>query len=124
MRPAASFVWRNNPEQPKPRAHRLACASAISGGWTEHRNGHQVVRGRKISSAAYTASEDIKERARFLAELLIAHSVGQARPSGGLQKSLRGQRLYSNVASEKTAETRMKSMEMALRDMRAASGAP
>ena len=60
----------------------------------------------------------IKERARFLAEFLTAAQVGQARPSGGLQKSLRGQQLYSHVASEKTAETRMKSMELAMRDMR------
>ena len=36
----------------------------------------------------------------------------------GLQKSLRGQQLYSHVAVDKTAETRMKSMETAMYDMR------
>ena len=55
-----------------------------------HRNGHQEVQGRKISSETCTASEDIsliKERVRFVAELLAAQVHGQARPSGGLQKN-------------------------------------
>ena len=93
----------------------------MEGGPNIDRNGHQVVRGRKISSTAYTASEDIsliKKRARFVAEFLAAQGHGQAHPSGGLQKSLCGQRLYSHVASDKIAETRMKSMEMAMYDMR------
>ena len=57
-------------------------------------HGHQAVRGRKILSAAYTASEDslMKERARFMAEFLTAAQ----NPHGvGLRNSPRGQRLYS-----------------------------
>ena len=83
---------------PSPRAH-----------------GHQAGRGREILSAAYIASEDslMKGRARFVAEFLAAQN-----PGDGLQKnSLRGQRLYSQVASEKTTEMRIKSMEIAMRDM-------
>ncbi len=81
-------------------------------------HGHQAVRGRKILSAAYTASEDslMKDRARFVAEFLTAAQ----NPGDGLQKSSpRGQRLYSQVhiASEKTTEMRIKSMEIAMRDM-------
>ena len=39
-------------------------------------------------------------------------------PGVGLQKnSPRGQRLYLQVVSEKTAETRIKSVEIAVRDM-------
>ena len=74
--------WRDQPvKAPRPpRVHRLASASATSGVWTEHRNGNsrQVVRGPKISSAAYTASEDIsliKKRAHFLAEFLSGHGL-------------------------------------------------
>ena len=79
-------------------------------------HGPQAVRGRKILSAAYTASEDslMRERARFVAEFLTAAQ----NPGVGLQKnSARGQRLYSQVVSEKTAETRIKSVEIAVRDM-------
>ena len=81
-------------------------------------HGHQAVRGRKILSAAYTASEDslMKDRARFVAEFLTAAQ----NPGDGLQKSSpRGQRLYSQVhiAAEKTTEMRIKSMEIAMRDM-------
>ena len=55
----------------------------------------------------------MKGRARFVAEFLAAQN-----PGDGLQKnSLRGQRLYSQVASEKTTEMRIKSMEIAMRDM-------
>ena len=46
-----------------------------------------AVRGRKMLSAAYTASEDslMKERARFVAEFLTAAQLG---PGGGLQKKI------------------------------------
>jgi hypothetical protein len=83
---------------PSSRAHRSAQVSATSWGC------------RKMSSAAYIASV-----AEFF---MAAQAHGQARPPLVLQKSLRGQRLYSQVASEKAAETRMKSMEIALRDVK------
>ena len=49
---------------------------------------------------------------------MAAQAHKQARPPLGLQNSLRGQRLYSQVASEKAVETRLKSVEIALRDMK------
>ena len=56
----------------------------------------------------------MRERARFVAEYLTAAQ----NPGVGLQKiPPRGQQLYSQIASEKTAETRIKSVEIAVRDM-------